>query len=888
MPSFGPILEAAVKAFKSPAIPEAIARGTAENPAVLEAAAKALPRTRLIAGTDIPFKGEPELLTHTRTTSNPAKTLPENVQDFKSLILGFFNRDPNQAKDIQAKFYRGRWRSAAAQDMADRDVAQWHEPLKRAPAEQARDMHDYLGTANDVAQALRNGESTIQTHDLEGKVHTFPLQLFRDQLEKFRPVVQNDPEIQASILKVRAGFDDMFDDMVERGWTVPEHYLEDYTPVRRLNSVIKGLASISGETSEELKSRILSSMQHRSKLSKGLRDANLLGLMRTVRTEYYKKVAEHETFLDFVADKTLNLTEKFSIGDELPRGVGVYTSGPGMMGFMRKTAEENTLDAAQHALTIGTGETKERIYNGGFVFPEALVTSLKNYHRPEHGTQETRFYKASLGIARMFTVYNLANTWVNKIGDPFIALLGLPGEKAQPLGIVKWLGTANRAAYAGAFGKGNTLVKIGDQVIDVWDLALSEGVVGGTITHDLGLGGHVPEALLRLVPEAQRKHETWLQKIKQTFAADRLAVEMTPRLAAGMEALERTGSTAEFGRVARQATLPYGAGTPRLATFPALRMISPFMTFIGLGSERVMALQKTKGSKGRTLAALAALPVLTMMWNTQNPEYEEAENSLKEYERNTTHVWIPQWDDPNKIRRDINGKPVALRIKYWLPEEVLRLVGLGNLASRLMRVSKGRDTPAQFGKSVVRQIGQSIVDLSVMPTVVSEVVSGKTRAGQSLDIAQRLARIAPISRIPIEAYKRSEGYDPKTALVEGTKGAVEETMGLRFANVDRRDKTLVDAQLMDARYARDDAKRAVKAARKNGPAAVKKALKEFTRTQKELVRIVAVVKAERAASKATGAVPDRPSDEVDALKDAAVKKVLKEYRARQREQKEKP
>jgi hypothetical protein len=207
-----------------------------------------------------------------------------------------------------------------------------------------------------------------------------------------------------------------------------------------------------------------------------------------------------------------------------------------------------------------------------------------------------------------------------------------------------------------------------------------------------------------------------------------------------------------------------------------------------------------------------------------------------------------------------------------VPEEVMRMVGLGNLASRVRRVAIGRDTPKQFAGDIVRQIPQTISDMLTMPQILEEVATGKTKGGREMTPLERAARPLPITKIATEAYQRGTDYGP----IEGAKGAAEEVIGLRFANVDRRDLTLLDSQVRDALRVRNEAKMALKAAVRNGPPSkVTKAGKELKRAQEELIRIVTVYKAERKVLKAAGTLPAKPEKKTDAIKDAAVRRMLK-------------
>src|SRR5574339_283609 len=134
-------------------------------------------------------------------------------------------------------------------------------------------------------------------------------------------------------------------------------------------------------------------------------------------------------------------------------------------------------------------------------------------------------------------------------------------------------------------------------------------------------------------------------------------------MATRLQALQRTGSTAEFGRAARIGTLPYGAGAPANVRNATARFLAPFMQFMGLATNRVVEMVGTNGSRTRILAGLTAVPTATMMWNMQNEEFQRVEDSMPEYERDQMHVIIPDPTDPTKPALDRNGKPIVMRLR---------------------------------------------------------------------------------------------------------------------------------------------------------------------------------------------------------------------------------
>jgi len=844
----------AAEALKTPAVPEAAARGTAEHPTVIKPGT-IQPRTRAFMP-DVPVAGVPEVAKEVNVTQNRTQTLPDKIQGLKTMLGGFIRRNPNLPKDVQEKMYTGSWRKNAADEVADLDVADWLKPLQTNPVEQHKLVSNYMTTADEVAQALRMGK----TH-----VRDIPVETWQQSLSMLQAAVDKDPEVQQTLKNIRGGLDEQFDDMAARQWIPQDRYLEDYTPIRRINAMADGLASITGEEPEALKSRLIAAQRERSG---GLdpREGDLVSTLRSTRAEYLRKVAEHELALDLFSDPTINLTEHYRNGEPLPKNVRVVRTGPGMFGATIKSNEGYFLDGALKSM-----DPKGQLNLGGFVVPNAIADAIAHFNTPVHTGAENKWYKAGTNIAKMLTVYNLANTNVNRPSDLAVAMF-LPGEgPAHPMGVLRWYGEATKAAYKGSFNKGGTIVNLHGRPVDVWDLAIREGLTSGTIAHDVGGGLHVPPEIARLYPEAEQNHANWLQQIGRTLESDRLATEASPRIAAGLEAVERTGDWSQFGKVGRDVTFRYGAGSPQMATFPAIRMISPFITFQGLATARIldMANAKSLGTRGRLALGVMAVPLSFWMWNTQSDEYKQVENALPEYERNQLHIIVPDPINPAKVRRDVEGQPVVLRFRYWVPEQVMSQVGMGNLAERIGREAQGRDTPMQFLEQSGQQAGQSIGNMMVLPQIVKEMATGKSEAGQALSPVDLLNRAAPITRVVTNSVERAQNY----GLAEGVKTAAGEAAGLRFAKPRHVDAQLLDAQLQDAVREMRQAKGAFATAAKNKSGSdFTDAKNDFLKKVKEVQRLQKQVKAEKEA----GYAPPKADRSLTEVRRAGIQRANKE------------
>lgn len=825
----GSVFQKIGRAMARPAVPELVHRGTAEAPTLLQ---EAIERGTGITerAPDVPYHGDPELRAATRATEAPKKmTVVDGIQAGKEVLGSFFRADPNLAKDVQKILVRGRWRGASSQHIADRVFREVYAPLTDRPVEKTALMHDYLIAADEVAQALRQGRDVAMDK---------PLAQVMDHMSKLEQLVSNDPEIDQAIANRRDLWDNIFNDMIARGWSVPEHYLEDYTPIRKLRAIHDGLATQSGEN---LKVKKLSAEYHRTNAA-GDRETNLLSLEHELIGKYFRKVAEHEAFTELISDKTIDLTHKFKVQDKLPLGLRIYRPGAGMIGYMRKPPIDDVIGGMIEELDM----PKDVLQPGDYVFAEPLTRALEHYHQGHAASRlENTFRTAGRTLARWWTVYNPANTRLNMASDLILAMHGLPGEAAHPVGILKWYPTALKAAYKGAFEKGKSFVKIGDQTVDLWELVENAGLAESTLLHQVQ-GQKMSGDLMRLIPETMQKQQFILFDVMQR---DRLGTELAPRIAAGLEAWERTGNISEFGRVGREITLHYGAGAPLASRMPIVRILSPFIQYIGLASGRVFDLLKAPESRVRTVASMMAVPTVTWMWNNQNDEYRKVEDALPDYMRDQAHVTAPDPLDPSKPRYDTVGRPLVIPFRFSVPEEVMKMAGLGNIVSRIHRGVRGRQTPGELGKDVVSRAAKTAVEtFTLTPGFLKEFVSGKTSTGQEIKLPDRITRLLPGARPLVEGVRDAELVGPKEAALR----AGLTVAGMRPANVMRRGDVLSDVDIVTARRKVSEAKSRLRRAILNeGPSAVKDAEKKFDEAVAGVERIADAMEREEANAKRT-------------------------------------
>lgn len=853
--------EEGIRALREPVgLPGVEARGTEAAPKLLtDALAQGSPITQ--RAPNVPFLGEPATQPTVRATLSPPVNDP--IGTLKTLAKGFVDRDPEvttsvlRSNDLSEKLYEGAWRHEAAPTIADRDVASWFAPLQRDPVPQAQLVHDYMITLDEVAQAQRRGADNIKG---------IPLPVWQASADRLQSAVEADPEVAATVRNVRDNLDGMFQDMAQRGWIDPKRYLDDYTPIRRINAMLDGLAHFTGEDPQGLRSRILSAQQKRG-TSTAVRETDLLDLLRRHRAEYLSKIAMHEAFLDIISDPTVNFTEQFYGKADLPKGLAVYRPGAGMFGSTAKTTEGYLFDSHLRAI-----DSKGKLAAGGYVLPEKLVSALNEFNKRNLSGTESQWAKAQGALARWLTVYNPANTQVNRASDLLVAMFFPEQGQAHPLGVLRWMGKATAASYDSAFRGKPNYVTLHGRTVDLGDLAVREGLTTGTIQHDVG-GERMPSELLHLSPEAQALHDKWFGNIFKTMEADRLATEMAPRIAAGLEAVERTGDWSQFGKVGRDITFRYGAGAPRVSKLPILKAMAPFLQFQGLATQRMLHTWGAKGMepKVRLALGLVAVPLAIHAWNTQNDNYKQAELALPEYERNQMHIWMPDGNDPSKPRLDVDGKPVALRFRLWVPDQVAQNIGLGNAAPRMKRVLEGRDTPMQFLQQSAKMSSESISSNLVIPSIVSTLLTGKTPQGTEAKGFDRVERVIPMARIAGDTYRATKNY----GLTQGTLKFLGDITGMRPANVKHRGTGLLDAQVEEAKKAVRDAQAQVNAYKLTDPDKLDQALHDLVSAKKELARLAKQLAKEKAAGYNRPAPRNEPIPSVGATR-SVIDRVLKE------------
>jgi hypothetical protein len=529
-----------------------------------------------------------------------------------------------------------------------------------------------------------------------------------------------------------------------------------------------------------------------------------------------------------------------------------YKPKPGQVGYVNKEVEEAIFDGVLDALPTAPFSDDGR----GFVLPRRVVAALEGFNPRIPGEHESAFFAAGRNYASAFTVYNPAVTVLNMLSDAPLAFVGgLPDEAARPMGFLR-MGEAYKSAFNGVVrGKRD----------EAFTRALQNRVATSTQTFDLGgrPGSRTLEDFVETPTFAENLKRFAQGDIGAGAAAAKRGVlaplaqarqvaELAPKIAAGEEALARTGSIQEYGRVGRNITLDF-AKAPAATRNPALRFAAPFYAFFGSITPRMAQLATRKGSRNRVLAAMAAVPTAIMLWNYHDEDYRRVEHSLNSFERDQLHWIQPGFDGKPAV--DDDGKPIVRRIRYFLPEEVAKIVGLGNMPSRIARVVGRRDTFQDLIESIGTGAAQGIAGQVLPARLVAELSTGRELStGEDIDPLGSFIGSFPQARVVEKGILNIRDDGP----VEGSLKTLEENvLGFSEASVRRRGKGLFDVDLADAKREVQEHRRKMVKAYGNGETA--KGDDEFKLMQeavKDLRRIAQAIMEER------GEAPDVTPEEL--------------------------
>lgn len=788
-------------------------------------------------GAGVPFPGTPEVAQAMRSSRQieqiPAREWGRGIRNF---VGGFFDIAPGTPGRFKEWFRDARLRHSIAEVDAVEMLKTALDPIQDNHYYKYTKLSDFMRTADALAQVRREIELGKRDPDLPVTWTGASMGDLQDTFGALAGELQHMPDVMEAHKNVRAVLDDVFADMAERDYIHPDRYLEDYLPTEKLQLIGEGLNQMRGEN--KFGGRVLPAMLQRG-ANNMIGETDLVSVMHDYLADYYRKTAEDSFITKVLDDPNLNLTRFFNAGDALPRGIVALKTGPGMPGYGIKRPEMHFLEGAQAGIAGITGGVEKGTYRGmGAVMPEEIADAIMSFKPMQPDSTAAKFYHAGQSWSRLMTVYNPRNTALNVVSDLLLALLGEPGEKARPLGILRFEPAAVRIAFKAVFKKEREFINPGgayNRAVDAYGLAKAAGLGQSTLISDIG-GLPIDEDLAKF---AETLTPNPLENVRRFMAKTRQAVELSPRIAAGLEALARTGSLEEFGRVGRDITLPYGYGAPAHARVPFVRFLTPFIQFVGLATKRVFDLTTTPGSRTRGVLALSAVPTAVWMWNTQNDEFRKAEASLKPFERDQMHVILSDPDNPAKPAKDEKGEYRILRTRFWVPEEVMRTFGLGNLPSRISRVAQGRETISEVARESQASLRENVAFQLGPVGAAQELLTGRSLlTGEEKKspfnepgVARKVASAAEYTGTPqgrgiAQVIRAAQGG----SLEDIFRSAVEQTVGISYSRTESGVGRASDADLKDmARKIRELAQEATYAG-KRGDMEGRKALLEQRRT----------------------------------------------------------
>lgn len=707
----------------------------------------------------IPYYGTEKLKPYIRAQSNEPLTIRERInQAWNHYAGGAYTAEPGATPPVKDAFLAARYSILSAPERADQTifdrVVSVLQGSKDEVGKKSAWLSDYMAALARVAR--------MKSLEQPGPGMTPLVDWEREAQMLAKPVVGN-PDVLQAHNAARGLLDEMFETMVEHGIIERERYRPDYIPFVRLQELAGKLAETSSNTTIGRKL----SATLRAQTSMQITKTNVIQLMRDSQEALYRKVAENKLVQTLANDPEVNFTHLFMDNQPLPKGYSRWMVQPGMAGWQGTDALSEGFYGAAKGAADELG-IQDKHVPGNYVFTTDAVNRLRGFYRHTISPTERTIYKAVNAFSRFLTLYSSTNRVLNQLSDTPMAIMGLPGEKSDLFGFIRFYPKAFVAAYKGAFGKSSPLYK----------RATTEGLAGATYIRSIG-GDFAHSNLEAALAQGEKSFVNPLSKIGELVTRERQAGEAIPRIAAGLAAEARSGNAADFARVGRASTLPYGAGDPLLAREPMGRLLAPFWRWTGLATERMFRLATTEGSRGRTWAALTIPAVAAATWNIQNEEFKKAEYSLPEYLRNTFHIILMN-PKTQAVLRDRNGQPRVWQMRFNVPESVLSFYGLGNLPGRLIDIGSGYTTPGEFLTETSSDLGQNIAGLPAALVTANQVLTGRSSlTGQQMEPLDRIETILPSVNLTAKVLERGQNQ----GIQAGAAEIPERMVGIKSAGV---------------------------------------------------------------------------------------------------------
>ena len=733
------------------------------------------------------FFGSETLRKFTRAEKVNPLTLRDWARRGELQLKGLFEAEPGRTPLVKNVLFEMRVQVGAARQKANhitrKRVTDLLQGDRTAVGQKSAWLSDYMYNLDRVATLRSKGAA--QGEMFQGKALTGPggttMREFEEEVLKTAAPVLDHPDILQAQKAIRSVLDELHATGIERGWYETGQYRQEYLPTQRLTEIAQGLADDFAGT--DIGRRLASQLTRNS--AGEVQKSNIIELLNTTLEAHFRKAAEDDGFAMLRQNPTINLTRFFETDPNriIPKNLAKFTPGPGMPGYVATDAMAAAEAGVNEAL-----HSASRWHQGAYIMPKEVVESLTNFYKRTGDPSERALYRAAQWFTRQLTLYSPTNTPLNAESDaPLAAIVGMAGEKMQFRSFMRFFPTAVRESYKGAFaGRKSAVLKklAGEGEPKIFERAELEGLSGQSFITSVG-GKTLPAHLEAAMAQADTPHRiNVVKELIQDWVRVRVAVESTPRIAAGLareaevqgvgtgirslsgtgkkqidQFLVREGAAAEqtgvrelteparneFARVGQSVSLPFGAGNPQASRSPISVLLAPFWRWTGLAIARSIQTATTSGSRVRGIAALTAPVAATALWNLQNEEFKKVEYSLSEYDRTHMHVIVPNPLRPGEPYRDSNDRPIVWRMRFWVPEEIMGFMGLGNLPARGLDLATGYTEPDEFVKEVGREFGHNVASLPAAVTQTRALLTNRSSlTGQDMESFQRTESTVPL------------------------------------------------------------------------------------------------------------------------------------------------
>jgi hypothetical protein len=760
-------------------------------------------------GKGVPFHGDPKHRTHARAIGEEftvKETVMTNIEAIGKMVGGFFRSDLGKHNTMLRPVWRGyrvaqhKAKAMAQKTLERRVFSKLLDPEKGVKGALSRSEKYHI--ISDYAYFLSRAAHFKSDGTKYAKIMHRAME---DQAAKVGEIVKANPDMLQAYQELRTLTDEMWFAMRREGLLEPNQYRDQYSPQHRLFEMAQRLETATQGT--KVGKKLKAQLRRGAAGEDYYQQTDLINLLTDSMEALHLKVAEKRAWNQIAANQHINLTRFFKNGEPISKKYMIIRPGEGFLdvgpdGFSKHAGE--SMAAAAKRDVMGPHD---------MVVPKEVADKwMQLTGQGFRVPGERQVYAGANFLARQMTVYNPGNLVLNAMSDTPLAMLGMPGEASDIAGFIRFYPTALHQATVGAFegrapfglskvlGKAPEKLRKAIRETPDFDRAIDEGLTGATFISSIG-GETVPHSLSSLQGDAA-KLQAALAAIPNAAKRARLAVETTPRLAAGLAAEKRAlraGRTpaqaqAEFGRVGRDITLPFNVDEPALSAVPIARVLAPFWKWNGMAIERMYSLGITPGSRTRTWSTIVGFNAGTNMWNRQNEEFLQVERSLPDYIRRRPHMIAKDPLTGRPIYHE-NGKPMVLQMRYFVPGEVGAMFGLGNPGADVLDMLQGRLKPTEQAEHMLDQAGETAANLPAPLHMILNFLNDKDKfSGRYRTKQEKWSSIVP-SVWQLASAKRDASSMSGQPMVNYLNAYFSRLTGVRATGLGK-EGTLQDAQIM--------------------------------------------------------------------------------------------